>query len=88
MNFIAKWNLCFRSIQDGVAEYDFSYLDGVLDHLTSIELYPVIEFMGDPSNAFSASKVPRWNDVWERLTMKFMQRYIGEYIQYILQKLQ
>lgn len=63
-----------------MAQYDFSYLDEFLDRFTSIGLYPVIEFMGDPSNTFSSCRVCRWNDVWKRLTMKIMQRYIGECI--------
>lgn len=63
-----------------MAEYDFSYLDEFLDHLNSVELYPVFQFMGDPSNKFSSCKVCRWNDVWKQLTVQIMQRYIGEYI--------
>lgn len=73
--------------------YDFSWLDVFIDHLMNIRLYPVIEFMGNPSNLMSsnllysnqskhhrpqnASSIHR---MWSHLTYQLVERYIGKYL--------
>lgn len=57
--------------------FDYTELDTFLDRLMKIELYPVIEFMGDifPANV---SLTDRYRSLWFELTDQMIKRYTRE----------
>lgn len=59
--------------------YDFSNLDKILDQLMAVKLYPVIEFMGNPSNRFFNQKHFSQAYLWKDLVYQMISRYIREY---------
>lgn len=76
-NTCAKWLFCRLSRRrfDGQRpRFDYTDLDTFLDRLMEIELYPVIEFMGDifPMNATLAD---RYRSLWFELTDQLIKRY-------------
>lgn len=64
----------FRRFDGQRPLFDFSELDTFLDRLMKIELYPVIEFMGDifPANVSLAG---RYRSLWFELTDQLIKRY-------------
>lgn len=64
--------------------YDFTNLDKVLDQLMEMELYPVIEFMGNPSNRFFNQSNFSQTLLWKDLIYQMLSRYIGEYLPFFI----
>ncbi|KAJ6649587.1 Alpha-L-iduronidase [Pseudolycoriella hygida] len=58
-------------------QYDFSNLDNVLDHLNKLRLYPVVEFMGNPSNRLFNQKQFSQTHLWKDLVYRMINRYIN-----------
>ncbi|XP_075151894.1 alpha-L-iduronidase [Haematobia irritans] len=62
--------------QSGLPVYNFDHLDNFLADLDILNLYPVIEFMGNISNIFE--KNPSYNTViWEELSYEVTKRYLN-----------
>lgn len=60
-----------------IPSYDFTALDRFLDHLIiKIQLFPVIEFMGDlfPKNSFHGIRF-----MWKDFTYQFVTHYLCKY---------
>lgn len=64
--------------QDGLPIYDYTHLNDFMDILNELNLYPVVEFMGNPGNVFN--KNPNANDImWQDLAYKFVKHYLSMY---------
>lgn len=71
---------CFSGIDGHDAfQYDFTKLDQLLDRLDEMRLYPVIEFMGNPSNRFFNQKHFSQTYLWRDLVYQMLSRYISKY---------
>ncbi|XP_013118264.1 alpha-L-iduronidase isoform X2 [Stomoxys calcitrans] len=64
--------------QSGLPIYDFSDLDDFLEELNTMNLYPMIEFMGNISDVFV--KNPTYNNVlWEDLSYEVTKHYLNTF---------
>lgn len=59
-----------------IPQYDFDRLDGFLDYLMEIHLFPVIELMGNifPKNDFHDTRY-MWKDFTFQLTSHYLSMY-------------
>ncbi|CAH0559381.1 unnamed protein product [Brassicogethes aeneus] len=70
-------NLIQESEHDG--QYNFTYLDNLIDHLTEYNLRPGFEIMGNPISSKPFNVTYKSNINWTRIVQQISLRYIDKY---------